>query len=1151
MPTTSESSTHQLVGFVTKMFPTFGYINNEIFFQRKCVIGPMVEVGDNVATSAVYQPNMPIKWSAEKVWKVQDTGRSRPKDDMDEKKYWPEQSPRKKSPLDKKVAPRTHERESRASRDRAHVPQADRKRRENSEQRRSLSKGRPSEERGEKRRRLSPAASSHSRSSPRRHEPLIRKTFETKFPLNAKELLVPDLHLRFPSVLAPVDLYRTICHWQNSFPLLRPFQPDKSTVFQVLNLPGSEPPVLGSDSDTGFYVNVLLLSMPSLSALQEKTVIRAESLDRDKPPIRKYIKILTLTKSKERCKAIGGAWNPEVDGSEPLSDPQVLINTAMRICKEQIGLDLSYCSHWHRFLEFRYSRTEGSTARPTSVLFPGGQQWGRSFSDHCTGKSANPTKPFHKIVVYFLPDVWSLMPSDEEWNDVRKSVEGTLCDKGSLLFPLAPSEIKAQLSKSSTVVRPASSLATNEESGSSVESGLSVSRSADESTVREPPQESDLGLHAESMRANNDSLQSPTPSVSDGTDKESASQETVAENKAPKKAHDEMVLSAMKVSELREQLKARNLPADGIKAQLLSRLKAAVEKEAEQARKLEEERKKKEKERQEALEKEAEEKRKEISAPVLETSGNKKLESIKITLRNYPSIIVQQRPGSGCTLQTVSLDAILDSRSDWMDARSYELLICVHSLLDMIRRDSIFTLFRALVSASDRGVQAKARSKSELPGDPKIDRADHKDRVPVDKNVSKEPTLRTVDVPLLCACTFLDACCKGYFHSEEVEDIITTLGLPVSRYQLRSLTTKVSDGQRIYYRTLTDAVVSPTSLKSAAIYSEIDDDEYLLELVRGGDAILDEQKDIAYPAGSVLVLRGAGLQTDDALSESTPTTELSAPTPEIFAQHLGRLETERNRMRKQLLTKSEEIDRLRKLTDQIPTLNNKLASATVSVEDYRRKLRTERDRMHSVYRVLDLQTTTLDSTRVALRQAANRLRGREEEPVVVKKTCTEKISEPEKKAEPEQKAEPERKTDPEKKSEAEQESELRQTPEREEKCETEKTFEPEQQSASEQEVPESESVAECQQTTEDVEIIQIEEDKLDESIQSAEPNTSVTEDALTESMMDVSVSVVPLKSPSMVNGVDAEEEINEDSLPSSVDKVDPVEPLESVTDVGN
>lgn len=40
----------------------------------------MVEIGDNVATSAVYQPNMPIKWSAEKVWKVQDSRHSRSRD---------------------------------------------------------------------------------------------------------------------------------------------------------------------------------------------------------------------------------------------------------------------------------------------------------------------------------------------------------------------------------------------------------------------------------------------------------------------------------------------------------------------------------------------------------------------------------------------------------------------------------------------------------------------------------------------------------------------------------------------------------------------------------------------------------------------------------------------------------------------------------------------------------------------------------------------------------------------------------------------------------------------------------------------------------------------------------------------------------------
>lgn len=53
------------------------------------------------------------------------------------------------------------------------------------------------------------------------------------FILNAKELLVPDLRYRFPSVLAPVDLYRVVCHWQHSFPLLKPFYPEGPSVYQV------------------------------------------------------------------------------------------------------------------------------------------------------------------------------------------------------------------------------------------------------------------------------------------------------------------------------------------------------------------------------------------------------------------------------------------------------------------------------------------------------------------------------------------------------------------------------------------------------------------------------------------------------------------------------------------------------------------------------------------------------------------------------------------------------------------------------------------------------------------------------------------------------------------------------------------------------
>lgn len=53
-----------------------------------------MEVGDNVAASAIYQPNVPIKWSAEKVWRVEDSqSRSKDKDD----KTWRTMSPRHSS----------------------------------------------------------------------------------------------------------------------------------------------------------------------------------------------------------------------------------------------------------------------------------------------------------------------------------------------------------------------------------------------------------------------------------------------------------------------------------------------------------------------------------------------------------------------------------------------------------------------------------------------------------------------------------------------------------------------------------------------------------------------------------------------------------------------------------------------------------------------------------------------------------------------------------------------------------------------------------------------------------------------------------------------------------------------------------------------
>ncbi|CAL8087591.1 unnamed protein product [Calicophoron daubneyi] len=992
VPVGPEGSTHQLVGYVTKMFPTFGYINNEIFFQKKCVIGPMVEVGDNVAASAIYQPNMPIKWSAEKVWVVQDSSGSRPRERNDEEKYWPDKSPRRLSPLGDR---RSRDSNHGTKRDRHDSGQSAKKHELHRENDRSSSRGavRRSEDRiDSKRRRISPVGSIRKHVASSSPDKSVASRTDAKYPLNVRELLAIDLSQRFTMVSPPVDLYRVICHWQNSFPLLNPLQPNRSTVFQILGRAedASESPIPQCKGDDGIFVNVLLLAIPSMSVLQDKTVVRAESSDHSRGSVRKYVKVLAAGRAKERFKAIGGQWNQELDGQDPNTNPQVLINTAIRSCKEQIGLDLSFCKHWHRFLEFRYSRTEGSTARPVTVLFPGSQLWGQSHIEP-GNDTAPPGKPFHRIVVYFLPDIWSLMPSTDDWPNVKKSFERVLSGKGPHIFPLSPQEVKLQLQCEQGQREGVISSGTGDGNleKSKLGSGSSTSGADAKPTERpssvEPPA-TPCGTETK--------LVSSTPAHSDRTNTVEArgaqdtvvgspnassiltDQEDVGSSKVLK-SHDELNLSSMKVSELREQLKARNLPADGIKAQLLSRLKAAVDKEAEEARKMEEERKRKEKEDQEAqANRTAEESKKEAEAlkQELAAASESKPKESKIVLRNYPSIVVQQKRSVDYNLQLVGLDTILESKSDSMDAQSYEFMFCAQNLLDMLRRDAIFILFRALVTAGDRGVQAKARSRVETSTDPKRSRLDSKSAH--EKGIIKEPSLHTVDLPLLYACTLLDPSVRGYFHSSDVEELLSHLGLPISRYQLRSLVSKVTDRNRIYYRTLTDAESTSAAVRTTAAFSDIDDDEYLLELIRGGDAILDEQKDVSTPPESILVFRVEGGE-----SSSTPKAEdstgLAPPTSADFIRQLKHSEMECQKLTVTLQKRKQEIAKLRTLADKVPVLEGKLTSANASIDDYRKRLKTERDRIHSVNRILEQEAKSLESSRQSLRQAANRLRGQE------------------------------------------------------------------------------------------------------------------------------------------------------------------------------
>jgi hypothetical protein len=117
----------------------------------------------------------------------------------------------------------------------------------------------------------------------------------------------------------------------------------------------------------------------------------------------KQLKFL-LGRKEEEAVLVGGEWSPSLDGLDPQADPQVLVRTAIRCAQAQTGIDLSTCTKWWRFAEFQY-------------LQPG------------------PPRRLHTVVVY-LPDVWTIMPTLEEWE--------TLCQQKAAEAALPPQEASGE-----------------------------------------------------------------------------------------------------------------------------------------------------------------------------------------------------------------------------------------------------------------------------------------------------------------------------------------------------------------------------------------------------------------------------------------------------------------------------------------------------------------------------------------------------------------------------------------------------------------------------------------------------------------------------------------------------------------------------------
>ncbi|KAL6038361.1 hypothetical protein STEG23_000880, partial [Scotinomys teguina] len=389
-------------GVVTKLHDTFGFVDEDVFFQLGAVKGKTPQVGDRVLVEATYNPNMPFKWNAQRIQTLPNQNQSQTQPLLKtptaviqpivpQTTFGVQAQPQPQSLLQAQISaasitpllqtqpqpllqqpqqkagllqppvrivsqPQPARRLDPPSRfsgrnDRGdQVPNRkdDRSRERDRERRRSR-------ERSPQRKRSRERSPRRERErSPRRVRRVVpRYTVQfSKFSLDCPSCDMMELRRRYQNLYIPSDFFDAQFTWVDAFPLSRPFQLGNYCNFYVMhreveslekNMAVLDPP----DADHLYSAKVMLMASPSMEDLYHKSCALAEDpqelRDGFQHPAR-LVKFLVGMKGKDEAMAIGGHWSPSLDGPNPEKDPSVLIKTATRCCKALTGIDLSVCT---------------------------------------------------------------------------------------------------------------------------------------------------------------------------------------------------------------------------------------------------------------------------------------------------------------------------------------------------------------------------------------------------------------------------------------------------------------------------------------------------------------------------------------------------------------------------------------------------------------------------------------------------------------------------------------------------------------------------------------------------------------------------------------------------------------------------------------
>ncbi|XP_058799301.1 cell division cycle and apoptosis regulator protein 1-like isoform X2 [Phymastichus coffea] len=941
------SSTKQRVftGTVTKVHDNFGFVDEDVFFQTSaCVKGSNPAVGDRVLVEASYNPSMPFKWNATRIQVLpMGNNNSNTSTQQTTTTTRPAQPPRTSGTYNA-VPPPNENANSRFSANNTNVPPVTNRNkagrvRERSRDRRDeeeIERKRRREERireREKKEERSPSRTRRSKSPrPRRRTRIVPRYMVQipKIALDLPEADVLEVKRRYQNMYIPSDFFSTNFRWVDAFPPHMPFTLNKPCSFHVMNkdvesvtenVAVLEPP----DADYLFSAKVMLISMPAMEEIYKRCCGVTEDRDNDRDYIHptRLINFLVGLRGKNETMAIGGPWSPSLDGLNPDKDPSVLIKTAIRTCKALTGIDLSNCTQWYRFLELYYRRAE------------------------TTHKSGRVVPSRVETVILFLPDVWRCVPTRLEWDGLHLGY-------------------KKQLERK--LLRPDDNAS--------------------------------------------DSNAAQAAGVADQKD------ETIPEKKDPTH-YSELDPKNMNVNDLRQELASRSISSKGLKSQLQARLAKAIKSEQAKEEGRQDDVDENDKESTPSPKDEPKEEKRSIKENKEYDEDKKKLyEREKAVLeKRYnlpenPQIIVHpsKTAKSGkfdCTM--MSLSVLLDYRPEDTKEHSFEVSLFAELFNEMLMRDFGFRIYRALCSlpekpkekeddkkkdrkedkrkdddrkskkddkkdekksdTKDKKDDKDAKSKDEKDKDKNDDEDDDDDDDSEDDDSVKEGKkdkdkdgkrkkikLYTHDPYLLLSFVYFDQTHCGYIFDKDIEELIYTLGLNLSRAQVRKLVQKVVTRDSLHYRKLTDRLKDEDSKDSKKEDSEkIDvassktesEEELLKSLALGNKKLLP-------------VFVGSGPASKRARRENSSEESNSESVPEGFIIYKGSLLDVEKLVSQLTRSESARTDtetRMMEIQHELTAVSEKSTKQSNIIKDLSDDLKVYKDRLRSADDKLKKVTT--------------------------------------------------------------------------------------------------------------------------------------------------------------------------------------------------